>query len=95
MSGSEFWEVLKVVIEHQKGTDLFNRPLLTLNTGRGFCWGEKQVDKVGHQAVGINFYTQCFLEFSQVREVALEVRWLCENDLPVAAALHDVMRVVR
>jgi hypothetical protein len=28
--------------------------------------GEQQVDVVGHQSVGKNFYAQCFLELEQV-----------------------------
>jgi len=71
------------------------RPTHRAGQARSVAGHQQQVHMIGHQAVGINFYTQCLLEFSQVREVALEVRWLCENDLPVVAALHDVMRVVR
>jgi hypothetical protein len=52
-----------------------------------------QVDVMGHQAICVNLSAQICFPLARIVQVIRIVRIRCKYDLPVVAALDDVVRI--
>lgn len=56
---------------------------------------QKRVHVIGHQAVCIHLDAELRFEFRKRLQVMRLVAWLGKNSLPIMAALHNMVRMVR
>ncbi|BBP78740.1 hypothetical protein PHLH7_48440 [Pseudomonas sp. Ost2] len=52
------------------------------------------MNMIGHQTIGVNLHAECFLEFTQIREITLIVFRTRKHYLTVMTALYYMVQVV-